>query len=134
MVSFTTSSNSIYLCHPLKFRAMLQNESEYPDPFTFDPERYLKDGQLLPYDVSNDIHFGYGRRICPGRFMAMASLWHTIASTLATFNITKAVDANGAVIEPSGESRGSLADFVDPFQCDFRPRSDKVAQLIRATG
>ena len=41
--------------------------------------------------------------ICPGRHIAWSLLWITVASMLATMNITKAVDENGVVIEPSGE-------------------------------
>lgn len=44
-------------------RAMLHDESEYPDPYSFKPERFLKDGQLDP-DVRGpaEVAFGYGRR------------------------------------------------------------------------
>jgi hypothetical protein len=35
--------------------------------------------------------------------MANASLWITVASVLATFDITKALDVNGREIEPSYE-------------------------------
>ncbi|KAJ7439299.1 cytochrome P450 [Mycena latifolia] len=47
--------------------------------------------------------FGFGRRICPGRHLAMSSLWITIASILATMDIQKARDAHGKKIEPSYE-------------------------------
>ncbi len=35
--------------------------------------------------------------------MGYSSLWFTVASILATMNITKALDKNGKVMEPSGE-------------------------------
>ena len=54
-------------------------------------------------------------RICPGRHMAWSSLWITIASLLATMNITKAVDENGVVIEPSGEYESALVQSVWDF-------------------
>lgn len=47
-----------------------------------------------------DVAFGFGRRICPGRFMAYESMWITIASMLAVFNIEKAKDVNGEDITP----------------------------------
>ncbi|KAJ7688517.1 hypothetical protein B0H14DRAFT_2421125, partial [Mycena olivaceomarginata] len=42
-------------------------------------------------------------RLCPGRHMALSSLWITVVSILATFDITKAVDEKGNVVEPSYE-------------------------------
>jgi cytochrome P450 len=75
----------------------------YPDPFSFRPERFLKDGKINP-DVKDPLAaFGFGRRICPGRYMAQASAWIAVASILASFDITKAIDVDGSVIEPSGE-------------------------------
>ena len=42
---------------------MLHDEDECPDPFTFKPETFLKDGQLNP-NVRDPalIAFGFGRR------------------------------------------------------------------------
>ena len=42
---------------------MLHNEDEYPDPFAFKPERFLKDGQLNP-NIRDPalMAFGFGRR------------------------------------------------------------------------
>jgi cytochrome P450 len=75
----------------------------YPDPFSFRPERFIKDGKIDP-DVKDPLAaFGFGRRICPGRHMAQASVWIAAASMLASFDIAKAVNADGSVVEPSGE-------------------------------
>jgi len=43
-------------------RAMLHNETVYPDPFEFDPDRFMKDGQLNPAVRDPDAAFGFGRR------------------------------------------------------------------------
>jgi cytochrome P450 len=45
------------------YRAMVNNESEYPDPSSFKPERYLKNGQLDP-NIRDPalMAFGFGRR------------------------------------------------------------------------
>jgi cytochrome P450 len=43
-------------------RAMLHDEVEYPDPFSFLPERWiLKEGQKEPRDPAK-VAFGFGRR------------------------------------------------------------------------
>ena len=53
--------------------------------------------------------FGFGRRICPGQYMALDSMWFTIANVLALFEIKKEVDEDGKEIIPDGEyDRGFL--------------------------
>ena len=107
---------------------MLYNENDYPDPSTFNPERFIKDGQL-DQDIRDPtlIAFGFGRRyfrnkfkvfllivlivcetdhngrLCPGAHIAISTLWLTAASVLSTFNLSKSVDKDGRVIEPSRE-------------------------------
>lgn len=49
----------------IHYRAILHNDKMYPDPFTFQPERFLKDGKLN-FDSVLDPElaaFGFGRRI-----------------------------------------------------------------------
>jgi cytochrome P450 len=83
---------------------MLHDEAAYQDPETFNPDRFLRDGQLDP-DVRDPATaaFGYGRRICPGRLMAYESMWFTIVSVLAAFDVMRAKDEHGAEITPTGE-------------------------------
>ena len=52
--------------------------------------------------------FGYGRRICPGMFMAPDSLWITAAYLVWAFDIGKFVNKDGSVDEPSGEFEAGL--------------------------
>ena len=94
-------------------RAILHDPTAYPDPNTFNPTRFLRPrpGATHEWDVELDpdildpavAAFGFGRRICPGRYMAHESLWISIASIVAAFDITKAVDEHGNAIEPNGE-------------------------------
>lgn len=83
---------------------MLHDETKYPDPNTFKPERYLtEDGHLrddMPYP---DETFGYGRRICAGRYFADDILWLAIANILAVFKIERALYADGEEIVHKGE-------------------------------
>ena len=78
---------------------MAHDESVYPDPFSFKPERFL--GPNPNPDPA--MAFGFGRRICPGRFMAYESMWIAIACTLAMFNISKVKRADGTPDTPAGE-------------------------------
>ncbi|KIJ24441.1 hypothetical protein M422DRAFT_274789 [Sphaerobolus stellatus SS14] len=60
--------------------ALLHNETDFgPNPDKFDPERYLIPGVR---DPGNTGAFGFGRRICPGRYMAINSVFLAIASIL----------------------------------------------------
>jgi hypothetical protein len=92
--------------------------------------------------------------ICPGRYMAFSSVWIAVASIIAVFDITKAVDENGNVIEPSHEYSSSLVWYVKllsivqalnlfhlvfpfsmplPFECSIKPRSKDAEDLIRSS-
>ncbi|KAJ7769656.1 cytochrome P450 [Mycena maculata] len=105
----------------------------YPDPYSFKPERYLLDGKPNPAVTDPDIVFGFGRRICPGRHMAHSSVWITLVSILATFDISKAVDENGQIIEPKYDYFAGLVVMPLSFKCSIKPRSEKARALIEAS-
>ncbi|KAJ7106249.1 cytochrome P450 [Mycena epipterygia] len=116
--------------------AILHDEVMYPDPYAFKPERFLLDGKPNPAVRDPDAAFGFGRRICPGRHMARSSIWITVASILATFNIDKAIDEAGHVIEPTFEYVAGLIRYSRrfaplPFKCSITPRSKEAVALIR---
>ena len=41
---------------------MTHDPVEYPDPDAFNPERWLKDGEIDPDMKEPDMAFGFGRR------------------------------------------------------------------------
>jgi cytochrome P450 len=100
----------------LLLRAILHDEKDYPDPYTFNPDRFIKDGKLND-DVKDPstAAFGHGRRICPGRFMVFSTLWIAIASMLASFDIGKGVDENGEEIEVGAEYFSGSARYGTPL-------------------
>ncbi|KAJ6550242.1 cytochrome P450 [Mycena capillaripes] len=114
--------------------AILHDDEMYPDPKSFKPERFLRNGKLNP-DVRDPetVAFGFGRRICPGKHLASDSLWLTIASMLATMDIKKAVDEEGKVVEPSYEYTSGLVYTPLPFKCSIKPRSQRAVKIIEAT-
>ncbi|KAI0360725.1 cytochrome P450 [Trametes cingulata] len=113
---------------------MARNESIYPNPDEFDPERYLEEGLDEATAKLRDPRlyvFGFGRRRCPGAYMIDASLWIAIASMLASFDIRKAVDAHGNVVEPEVVYDNSVFTTLKPFKYDIRPRSAQAVKVIR---
>ena len=63
----------------------------------------MENGEIDPNVPDPTEAFGYGRRICPGRYFALDVLWLTIANILAAFYIEKAKDDRGNVIKPVDE-------------------------------
>jgi len=56
-------------------RAVCFDETVYPSPHTYDPERFLKDGKLdRSVKDPEDRVFGTGRRYDPGQAAALAAL------------------------------------------------------------
>lgn len=103
---------------------MFHDPALYPDPSTFRPERFLDaHGQPISHSAhdtastdptfdpttdpatktTNQPHtipdptaliFGFGRRVCPGRYLAAHSVWLAAACILAAFDILP-VDGEG---------------------------------------
>jgi len=109
--------------------AMAHDEIKYPQPALFNPDRYFgTNGQL---DDDSNPAFGFGRRVCPGRHFASASVWLAVVSVLATFNISKKKAEDGTDVPLVAED--SFKGFVRhllPFDCVILPRSDSARQNI----
>ncbi|KAI0796112.1 cytochrome P450 [Abortiporus biennis] len=110
-------------------RHILKNPDVYHDPHSFEPERFLPKpegyGEPLPH-----IAFGFGRRGCPGRVLAEATLWIGFASILAAFDIVPIKDTQGNDILPPMDFNVYLTSRPKPFECTIRPRSAQHASLI----
>lgn len=78
-------------------RQYLHDPETYHDPMDFKPERFLGP---KPEPDTHNLAFGFGRRICPGKELADASMFISFAMSLAAFNVTKAKDDLGVEIEP----------------------------------
>ncbi|KAI0051668.1 cytochrome P450 [Auriscalpium vulgare] len=112
--------------------SILHDDSVYPSPLTFDPHRF-DDEEENQKQAINDLPgpaFGFGRRVCPGRYLAIDSIWITIASVLAVYDIKKTVDDNGETIEPDIEFTSSFLSRPKPFQNSIKPRSEAALRLI----
>jgi len=101
--------------------AIARDSEKYPRPDAFDPGRFLDANRQLTKDTC-ELAFGFGRRICPGRHFARASVWIAIAHILASFTIEKAKDALGNPITPAPEWATGITSYPKPFPCNFAPR------------
>ncbi|KAI0295664.1 cytochrome P450 [Multifurca ochricompacta] len=108
--------------------AVLHDETVFPEPSQFQPERFLDPNVKLPEAV-----FGFGRRICPGRFMARSSMWITVASVLAAFEISPIIDGDGTPLIPKEEYKPGIISYPELFNCMIRPRSNRMEELIASS-
>jgi len=112
----------------------------YPNPDAFNPQRFIDDqGQIKqPARESKDdwLGFGYGRRICTGKDLAINSLWITIASLLWAFDIKKGKDVDGVEVvltEPGFLDKGNTLQPV-PFPVQFVPRYPDLMERLKMVG
>ncbi|CAE6507306.1 unnamed protein product [Rhizoctonia solani] len=105
--------------------AMSRDEAVYRDPDCFEPERFL-DSNTSPLPG-----FGWGRRKCVGIHFAETSLFFMISSLLTTFTFSQKKDKDGKDVPPIiKDSYNNLAIALQPFEFEFRPRSESHRQLI----
>ncbi|KAM4058927.1 cytochrome p450 [Hirsutella rhossiliensis] len=98
------------------------------DPDAFDPERYFSPrNEPDPRSVV----FGFGRRICPGQYLADAKLFLIISQLLAVFNICKAVDENGSEIDVKLEATPGLIAHPADFPFRILPRNAQKTNLLQ---
>ncbi|PBK75813.1 cytochrome P450 [Armillaria solidipes] len=109
--------------------AILHDEKDYPNPLVFDPSRFMPEDGKEPQPEPTAA-FGFGRRICPGRHLALNSVWIAIASMAATLSFSKAVDSEGHVVEPSDTYTDGFLSFPAPFKCTIKARSAQAEALI----
>ncbi|KAF9893353.1 hypothetical protein FE257_011785 [Aspergillus nanangensis] len=109
---------------------MTHDPDTYHEPMTFNPERFLEgtNGNMPELDP-HTLSFGFGRRICPGRFLADSTIFMSIAQSLAVFNFEHSPDASGAA---TPEFLPGVVSHPSPYQLKIVPRSPQHETLIRS--
>ncbi|KAF9235570.1 cytochrome P450 [Melanogaster broomeanus] len=118
--------------------SMGHNESKYPNPREFSPDRFLNDDGTLNHLNIENISFGFGRRICVGRHFADASIWSVISTVLSLYKLSKPCDENGKEIQVEARFSSDLVVRPLPFPCSIVPRipgmdSEKLERLVAAS-
>ncbi|PAV15713.1 cytochrome P450 [Pyrrhoderma noxium] len=123
---------------------MMRDERYFIKPEKFDPERFYSSicqsisnsqsfigvSRTAP-DNPSSLIFGFGRRICPGRYFADANAWLVIANLLAVFRIRPPVDpTTGESIIPELKFSCGITSKPKPFNYVITPRSEKHVSLI----
>jgi len=81
-------------------RSITHDPNAYKEPFLYNPDRFLKNGKIDPtVRDPTVVAFGYGRRICPGRFFAQNSLFTFISHILAVYDIRPGFSNDGKELE-----------------------------------
>ncbi|KAJ6477564.1 putative monooxygenase [Mycena sanguinolenta] len=109
---------------------MLHDPEVYSNPMEFDPDRYR--GLDSEMDKVTDISFGFGRRACPGRYLAAGTLFAAAVTVLATCEILPIRDDEGNAVLPevSYTSESGIVGSPSPFDCDIKCRSQKAFDLL----
>ena len=81
----------------LPLSEIMRDPVAYPNPEEFKPERFLGPN---PQQNPHLYAFGFGRRICPGRYFALDAGWAIITHMLATYDILPELDASGKPVVP----------------------------------
>ncbi|TBU63516.1 O-methylsterigmatocystin oxidoreductase [Dichomitus squalens] len=111
--------------------ACMHDPEVYEDPGVFRPERFIRNGKLDPtVQDPTDFVFGYGRRICPGRYFAESALFINVACAIHVFDITPPLGEDGLPIEVKQGHTGGLISYPEDVRCTIKPRSATAEALI----
>ncbi|KAJ8129221.1 hypothetical protein O1611_g4411 [Lasiodiplodia mahajangana] len=107
----------------------------YRDPIAFRPERFLAGGdhEPEPEPEPDKFVFGFGRRICPGRFLADNSLFLIVAQSLAVFSIDRSYRIDGKNgLKHESMFQAGVVSHPAPYKITIRPRSSHHEKMIRS--
>ncbi|KZS94053.1 cytochrome P450 [Sistotremastrum niveocremeum HHB9708] len=109
--------------------SILHDPEQYSHPEEFYPEHFLVPSEKQPLDPE-DVAFGFGRRVCPGRHLARTSLWIAMASLLTLFEISCPIDEEGDPIKPETNYIDGVVSHPKPFKSVFKPRSEGYLKVL----
>ncbi|KAI7867266.1 cytochrome P450 [Spinellus fusiger] len=114
--------------------SMHRNPDIYSDPEKFIPERFINNKSTF-YASANgkpterdQYNFGWGRRICPGIYLAETELFMTYTTLWARCTIEPALDSNGNPVCTNIKSYvdGGVVSMPEPYKVRFVERPDRL--------
>ncbi|KAG7098797.1 hypothetical protein E1B28_000702 [Marasmius oreades] len=114
----------------------------YPNPFAYDPERFLDDARCNKWNSGPDhkdrdhFVFGWGRRFCVGQNVAQDSLFLVLARIIWAFDLQVPRDptsGNPLVPDINDEEATFTTGFVSVpkiYPVAFVPRTEEKAKMI----
>ncbi|OAL36788.1 hypothetical protein AYO20_03843 [Fonsecaea nubica] len=118
--------------------AMFKDESVYPDPESYNPDRWLRpefptyQEPLTQFpNLKRYAAFGFGRRICPGLLAAERSLFIEVTMLMWACSVDKKLDSSGNVIPvPWYDYKPGNNTGPKPFDFTLKVRSEKRLSLL----
>ncbi|KAI8143828.1 cytochrome P450 [Fennellomyces sp. T-0311] len=108
--------------------AMHRDPSRYPDPDKFMPERFMHETKPMAataagnYEKRDQFTFGWGRRQCPGIYLAETQLFVTLTAVLA--RCTLEIAENEALPDLDDVRDNGILVTPPPFNMRFVRRQD----------
>ena len=91
---------------------MLHDQTAYPEPFSFRPERFLDANGGFRDDPLLTSAFGFGRRLCPARHFVDFSLFISFSCILSVFLVGPSKDEHGNEIPVTLKDSGGNSRYV----------------------
>jgi len=115
--------------------ALVMDPNVFQDPETFNPSRFLTPHKAVgnwngKVEGEFTIPFGFGRRVCPGMYVALQSVFISIARIFWAFDLLPPAD--GSLIDPTKSVTLGATREPAPFQLRMQARHPDVERIIEA--
>ncbi|KAI7871153.1 cytochrome P450 [Spinellus fusiger] len=114
--------------------SMHRNPNVYHDPEEFIPERFINNTSTFHASANgkpterDQYNFGWGRRICPGIYLAETELFLTNVGLWARCTVEPVIDSDGNPVYPDIKSfvDSGLVTIPKPYKVRFVERPDRL--------